>query len=149
MLRPRSIAIAGASPTPGSLGGSVLANLERFGFTGEIHLINPNRRETNGRPCLKSPADLPDGVDCAVLAIPRSGVLDAMKGCAARRVGGVVIFSAGFAETGPEGRAQQDELARIARDAGMAGGGTKCPGFVQSAPRGPPPLGGRDHTPPP
>jgi len=130
MLRPRSIAIAGASPTPGSLGGSVLANLERFGFTGEIHLINPNRAEINGRPCLKSTADLPDGVDCAVLAIPRSGVLDAMKGCAARRVGGVVIFSAGFAETGPEGRAQQDELARIARDAGMAVEGPNCLGFV-------------------
>ncbi len=129
-MRPRSIAIAGASPTPGSLGGSVLANLERFGFTGEIHLINPNRAEINGRPCLKSTADLPDGVDCAVLAIPRSGVLDAMKGCAARRVGGVVIFSAGFAEAGPEGRAQQDELARIARAAGMAVEGPNCLGFV-------------------
>lgn len=130
MLRPRSIAIAGASPTPGSLGGSVLANLERFGFTGEIHLINPNRAEINGRPCLKSPADLPDGVDCAVLAIPRAGVLEAMKGCAARRVGGVVIFSAGFAEAGPEGRAQQDELARIAQAAGMAVEGPNCLGFV-------------------
>src|SRR5262249_52840215 len=130
MLRPRSIAIAGASPTPGSLGGSVLANLERFGFSGEIHLVNPNRAEINGRPCLKSTADLPDGVDCAVLAIPRAGVLEAMKGCAARRVGGVVIFSAGFAETGPAGRAQQDELARIAHAAGMAVEGPNCLGFV-------------------
>ena len=51
MLRPRSIAIVGASPTPGSLGGSVFANLERFGFTGEIHLINPNRAEINGPTC--------------------------------------------------------------------------------------------------
>src|SRR5262249_47874104 len=114
MLRPRSIAIAGASPTPGSLGGSVFANLERFGFSGEIHLINPNRADINGRPCLKSTADLPDGVDCAVLAIPRAGVLEAMKGCAARRVGGVVIFSAGFAETGPEHPAQHRGLPRLA-----------------------------------
>ncbi len=130
MLRPRSIAIAGASPTPGSLGGSVLANLERFGFTGEIHLINPNRAEIDGRPCLKSTADLPDGVDCTVLAIPRAGVIEAMKGCAARKVGGVVIFSAGFAEAGPDGRAQQDELARIAHAAGMAMEGPNCLGFV-------------------
>jgi acetate---CoA ligase (ADP-forming) len=130
MLRPRSIAIVGASPTPGSLGGSVFANLERFGFTGEIHLINPNRAEINGRRCLKSTADLPDGVDCAVLAIPRPGVLEAMKGCAARNVGGVVIFSAGFAEASAEGRAQQDELARIARASGMAVEGPNCLGFV-------------------
>jgi acetate---CoA ligase (ADP-forming) len=130
MLRPRSIAIVGASPTPGSLGGSVFANLERFGFAGEIHLINPNRAEINGRPCLKSTADLPDGVDCAVLAIPRPGVLEAMKGCAARKVGGVVIFSAGFAEAGADGRAQQDELARIARASGMAVEGPNCLGFV-------------------
>ena len=130
MLRPRSIAIVGASPTPGSLGGSVFANLERFGFTGEIHLINPNRAEINGRPCLKSTVDLPDGVDCAVLAIPRPGVLEAMKGCAARNVGGVVIFSAGFAEAGADGRAQQDELARIARASGMAVEGPNCLGFV-------------------
>jgi acyl-CoA synthetase (NDP forming) len=130
MLRPRSIAIVGASPTPGSLGGSVFANLERFGFAGDVHLINPNRAEINGRPCLKSTADLPDGVDCAVLAIPRPGVLDAMKGCAARKVGGVVIFSAGFAEAGADGRAQQDELARIAHAAGMAVEGPNCLGFV-------------------
>jgi acetate---CoA ligase (ADP-forming) len=130
MLRPRSIAIVGASPTPGSLGGSVFANLERFGYAGEIHLINPNRAEINGRPCLKSTADLRDGVDCAVLAIPRPGVLEAMKGCAARKVGGVVIFSAGFAEAGADGRAQQDELARIARASGMAVEGPNCLGFV-------------------
>src|SRR5262245_4661898 len=130
MLRPRAIAIAGASPTPGSLGGSVLANLERFGYAGEIHLINPNRTEINGRPCLTSTADLPEGVDCAVLAVPRAGVLEAMKGCAARKVGGVVIFSAGFAEAGADGRAQQDELARIARADGMAMEGPNCLGFV-------------------
>jgi acyl-CoA synthetase (NDP forming) len=130
MLRPRAIAIAGASPTPGSLGGSVFANLERFGFKGGVHLINPNRTEINGRPCLKSTADLPEGIDCAVLAIPRAGVLEAMKGCAARKVAGVVIFSAGFAEAGPDGRAQQDELARIARTGGMAMEGPNCLGFV-------------------
>jgi acetate---CoA ligase (ADP-forming) len=130
MLRPRSIAIVGASPTPGSLGGSVFANLERFGFAGEIHLINPNRAEINGRRCLKSTADLPDGVDCAVFAIPGPGVLEAMKGCAARNVGGVVIFSAGFAEASADGRAQQDELARIARASGMAVEGPNCLGFV-------------------
>ena len=75
LLRPRSVAIVGASPTPGALGASVLANLERMQYTGQIHLINPKRDEIGGRPCLKSIDDLPAGVDAAVLAIPRAGVL--------------------------------------------------------------------------
>ncbi len=104
MLRPRSIAIVGASPTPGSLGASLLANLERFGFRGDIHLVSATRSEINGRPCVNSTSALPEGVDCAVLAIPRAGILDAVAGCAQRGVGGVIIFAAGFAEAGPDGR---------------------------------------------
>ena len=54
MLRPRSIAIVGASPSPGSLGAGLLANLERFAFAGEIHLVNASRTEINGRPCVNN-----------------------------------------------------------------------------------------------
>src|ERR1700704_1149770 len=120
MLRPRSIAIVGASPSPGSLGASLLANLERFAFAGDIHLVNAGRQEIDGRPCLNSTSALPAGVDCAALAIPRAGILDAVAGCAARGVGGVVIYAAGFAEAGPEGQALQAQLACIAHDHGMA-----------------------------
>ncbi len=130
LLSPRSIAIVGASPTPGSLGGSVLANLDRFGYRGDIHLINPNRDEIGGRKCLKTTADLPHGVDCAVLAIPGARVLDTVRSCAERGVGSLVVFSAGFAELGDDGRAAQAELARIAREAGMAVEGPNCLGFV-------------------
>lgn len=148
MLRPRSVAIVGASPTPGALGGSVLANLERFGFKGDIHLINPNRAEINGRPCLKSTADLPPGVDCAVLAIPRTATLDAVKGCAARGVGGLVIFAGGFAELNAEGRALQVEIARIARDSGMAVEGPNCLGYVNFVDGVPLTFGVTDPPPP-
>ncbi len=55
LLRPRSVAIIGASPTPGSLGASVLANLERLGFAGDIHLVNPRRSEIAGRPACPRP----------------------------------------------------------------------------------------------
>lgn len=130
MLRPRSIAIVGASPTPGSLGQSLLANLERFAFRGDIHLVSATRSEIGGRPCLKSASDLQEGVDCAALAIPRAGILDAVKGCAARGVGGVIIYAAGFAETGPEGQKLQAEIARIARDHGMAVSGPNCLGHI-------------------
>ena len=94
MLRPRSIAIVGASPTPGALGAKLLANLERNGFAGAIHLINPKRAQINGRACLASVDDLPEGVDVAVLAIPQPAVLDAVRALARRKAGAVVIFSA-------------------------------------------------------
>jgi acyl-CoA synthetase (NDP forming) len=130
MLRPRSIAIVGASPTPGALGQSLLANLERFAFAGDIHLVSATRSEIGGRPCLKSTSELPEGVDCATLAIPRAGILDAVKGCAARGVGGVIIYAAGFAETGPDGQKLQADIARIARDHGMAISGPNCLGHI-------------------
>ena len=118
-LRPTSLALIGASATPGSLGAGVLANLKRFEFPGQIHLINPNRPEIDGQPCLKSAWDLPQGVDCAVIAVPQAFVLDAVKACAARGVGGAVIFGAGFAESGEAGKALQEKIAQIAADAGM------------------------------
>lgn len=130
LLRPASIAIVGASPTPGALGASVLANLERNEYGGQIHLVNPKRDEIHGRPCVKSIEQLPSGVDVAVLAIPQPAVLDAVRQLAARKVGAVVIFSAGFAEAGPEGIAQQREIARIAADAGMLVEGPNCLGCI-------------------
>jgi acetate---CoA ligase (ADP-forming) len=128
MLRPRSIAIFGASATPGALGASLLANLERFGFAGDIYLVSASRAEIDGRRCVKSAAELPEGVDCAVLAIPRAGVREAVAGCAARGVGAVIIYAAGFAEAGPEGKALQAELVADAR--GMAVAGPNCLGHI-------------------
>src|SRR5207253_1730058 len=92
MLRPRSIAVIGASPSPDALGAQLLANLERFDYRGEIHLVSATRAEINGRKCIQSAAALPEGIDCAALAIPRAGILDAVKGCAERGVGGIVIY---------------------------------------------------------
>jgi acetate---CoA ligase (ADP-forming) len=130
LRRPSSVAIVGASPTAGALGNSVLQNLLRAGYAGDIHLINPKRSEINGLPCLASIEQLPHGVDCAVLAIPQAAVLDAVRACAQRGVGGVVVFSAGFAEGGDAGRAEQAEIARIAREYGMVVEGPNCLGFV-------------------
>jgi len=130
LLRPRSVAIVGASDKPGALGASVLANLERHGFTGDIHLINPKRDSIGGRPCLTSIDDLPAGVDAAVLAIPGAGVLDTVRALAARGVGAAVIFSAGFAEGGEEGLAAQHEVARIAAEHGMVIEGPNCLGMT-------------------
>ncbi|MFW2851959.1 acetate--CoA ligase family protein [Sphingomonas sp. TX0543] len=133
LLRPRSVAIVGASDKPGSLGASVLANLLRDGYDGDIYLVNPKRAEIGGRACVATVDDLPQGVDAAVLAIPRAGVLEAVRGLAARGAGSAVIFSAGFAEDGAEGLAEQQEIARIARASGMVIEGPNCLGLVNFA----------------
>lgn len=132
LLNPRSVVIVGASPTPGALGASVLGNLERGGFKGEIHLVNPQRDIISGRPCVHSIDQLPDGIDAAVLAIPRAGVIGALRELAKKKTGGAVIFSAGFAEGGEEGMAEQETIGRIAREGGMAVEGPNCLGFVNN-----------------
>ncbi len=135
LLAPRSVAIVGASEKPGALGASVLANLVRNGFDGAIHLINPKRAEIDGRPCLPAIADLPLGVDVAVLAIPQAGVVPALRDLAARGCGAAVVFAAGFAEGGPQGLADQHEIGRIAAASGMVIEGPNCLGLVNHARR--------------
>lgn len=137
LLKPRSIAIVGASPTPGSLGAGVLANVDRFGFDGAVHLVNPRRTEIAGRPCVASVADLPACVDCVVLAVPRDQVVEAVRACAARGVGGVIILAGGFAEQDEAGAALQAEIARIAEASGMAVLGPNCLGMINYVDRVP------------
>lgn len=129
-LRPKSVAVVGASDKPGALGATLLTNLDRNGYAGVIYPVNPRREEIMGKRCYQSIEALPESVDVAVLAIPRAGVLEAVKGLAARKCGGVVIFSAGFAEGGEEGLAEQREIARIAGEAGMVVEGPNCLGLV-------------------
>lgn len=130
LLTPRSVVIVGASPTPGALGASVLANLERHRFAGDIHLINPKRDTIGDRTCLKSIEALPHGVDAAVLAIPGPAVVPALHALAARGVGAAVLFAAGFAEGGEDGLAAQGEIARIAAEHDMVIEGPNCLGLV-------------------
>src|SRR5215468_11088402 len=129
-MRPRSVAIVGVSPQPGSPGGGVLDNLERFDYGGDIHLISRRSSEVKGRPCVASIDDLPEGIDTALLTIPRAAIEQAVSACARRAVGAVIIFAAGFAEAGGEWRAAQERIAAVARDAGMAMCGPNCLGIM-------------------
>lgn len=130
LLRPRSVAVIGASATPGSLGAGVLANLARFRFGGALHLVNPRYDRIGERPCVRSVAELPDGIDCAVLAIPQAHVLDTVRACAEKKMGGLIVLAGGFAEAGEEGKRAQEQLAAIARDSGMAVQGPNCLGSI-------------------
>ena len=130
LLRPRSIAIVGASPKAGSLGGGVLANLQRFRFGGDLHLVNPRYDRIGERLCVRSIPELPDGIDCAVLAIPNEHVVDAVRACAKKGMGGLIVLAGGFAEVGEEGKRAQQEIAAIAQEAGLALQGPNCLGMI-------------------
>jgi len=131
LFRPRSIAIVGASADPRSFGGFVLGNLERFGYDGALHLVSRSSDAINGRPCVKTVDQLPEDVDLAVLAIPEAGVLEAVTTLAARRCHAAVLFASGYAETGDEGRARQQQL--MAAAGAMAIVGPNCMGYTNFA----------------
>lgn len=130
LLNPKSIAIVGASPDAKSLSRWMLKNISLYNYKGELHLVSRRRVEIEGKKCVPTIDDLPDGVDVAMLSIPQSGVLDAVKAAGRRKIAVVVIFSSGFAETGDEGRKAQDEIAQAARDAGVYLVGPNCLGLV-------------------
>lgn len=133
LLHPRSIALVGASSTPGSLGECVFLNLLNAGYAGDLHLINPKRPLIHGKACLASIDELPTGVDCAVLAIPGTAVLEAARACGRKQVGSLIVFSAGFAESGEAGKEAQRELKRISREYNMIIEGPNCLGMVNYA----------------
>src|SRR5436190_21712624 len=117
LLRPKSVAVVGASDRTGALGATLLNNLVQHEFHGDIYPVNPKRDELLGLKVYHTVEELPEGVDCAVLAIPRAFVLDTVRQLAARKCGAVVIYSAGFPEAGEQGMRDQLELAaRAAED---------------------------------
>jgi len=128
LMRPRSVAVIGVSSKPRSAGRTVLQNLLLNKFDGDIHLVGRSGGEIDGLPVLSSIDDLPEGIDLAIFALPAAGVIEALEGCARRGVRAATIFSSGFAEVGA--RDEQDELARIAREGGIAILGPNCLGYT-------------------
>ena len=116
LLRPKSVAVVGASDRTGALGATLLNNLVQYEFHGDIYPVNPKRDELLGLKVYREIAELPEGIDCAVLAIPRPFVIDTVRQLAERKCGAVVIYSAGFSEAGEEGVRDQLELTRIAQE---------------------------------
>jgi len=126
-MRPRSIAVVGASQRPGR-GTRVIANLQHFGFTGPIYPINPRYSEILGLPCYPDLASTPAPPDSVVVAIPGEQVPALLETAADRGVRGAVVLSSGFAEAGPEGRRRQDALERLAAERGLLICGPNCYG---------------------
>jgi acyl-CoA synthetase (NDP forming)/RimJ/RimL family protein N-acetyltransferase len=134
LLSPRSVALIGASRAPGTIGHDVLRNLQRAGFEGPVWPVNPQAHHVGSVRAVDSILDIPDEVDLAVVAVPAASVAAVVEECGRKQVYGVVILSAGFAETGPEGAALEAEVLRVARAWGVRVVGPNCLGTINTDP---------------
>jgi acetyltransferase len=111
---PKSVAVVGASATPGSVGSILMHNLIQTSFGGVIYPINPKRKAVHGVLCYPSLLETPEPVDLAVIATPAASVPATIEQCAARGVPTAIVISAGFSELGAEGRALEQKIRTIA-----------------------------------
>jgi acyl-CoA synthetase (NDP forming) len=128
IFKPRSVALIGASGTPGKLGHDVLYNLIHAGFDGAIYPINPKADELLGLKVYKDIGSTPTPADLAVILIPARMVPGAIEQCGEAGVKAAIVVTGGFAEAGEEGEKLQEELARIARQYGIRVIGPNCQG---------------------
>jgi acetate---CoA ligase (ADP-forming) len=131
-LRPGSVAVVGASARPGTVGGETLRNCLRAGYTGDLYAVNRRGEEVAGVPGYASVTEIPGPVELAVLAVPPDAVVGAARDCAAHGVRALVVLTAGFAESGPEGVERQRELMETCRSAGMRVIGPNCLGIANT-----------------
>src|SRR3954469_14348795 len=130
VLRPRSVAVSGASRRPGSFGGAAFRHVLNNGFRGELYPVNPNADFVGSRRAL----DRVPPVDLAIVAVPAAAVPEVARECAQAGVAALVVITAGFAEAGTEGAARLSELLEVCRASGMRLVGPNCMGVANTDP---------------
>jgi acyl-CoA synthetase (NDP forming) len=134
ILHPRSVAILGASRAPHKWGHVAARQLIAGDFPGDIYLITPSAPEILGRATYRTIRDVPGPVDLAVISTSFEHVPQSVEDCIAHGVKGIVIITAGFSETGPEGRALEQQLVARCREHGIRVIGSNCMGiYVRSS----------------
>ncbi|MER6630862.1 GNAT family N-acetyltransferase [Streptomyces sp. NPDC000987] len=138
LLVPGSVAVVGVGRTPGGVGRGILDNIRDAGYTGALHAVNrafaADQKEFDGIPAHRSVREIEGPVDLAVVAVPAEHVPDVVAECGEHGVQGLVVVSAGYAESGPEGRERQRELVRQARAYGMRIIGPNAFGIINTSP---------------
>ena len=133
LFHPRAVAVIGASDDTTKHGYIVLTNIRNTGFTGGIYGISRRLKDVEGIPCLPSIADIPEPVDAAFLAIPAEATIQAVQDCARAGLKAVIVGSAGYAESlDAGGLERQNELRRIAAEAGIRIVGPNCNGIYSA-----------------
>ncbi|MGC0374331.1 acyl-CoA synthetase (NDP forming)/GNAT superfamily N-acetyltransferase [Streptomyces sp. SAI-229] len=138
LLAPGSVAVVGAGRAPGGVGRSVLDHLRDTGFTGRLYAVNralgEGEEELGGVAAFRSVRDIDGPVDLAVVAVPAERVPEIVTECGEHGVQGLVVVSAGYAESGPDGRERQRALIRQARSYGMRIIGPNAFGVINTSP---------------
>lgn len=117
LLKPKSIAVVGASATPGKIGNTVIQNLIDSNYSGSVYPINPSSNEILGFKCFPKISDVPDTIDAAVITVPAKYVVGVTEECGQKGVKGLIIITSGFSEVGDH--ETEHEIVRIAHQYGM------------------------------
>ncbi len=128
ILKPKSVAIIGASKTPGKVGHIILTNYLSAGYSGHLYLVNKNGGEILGMKAYRRVTEIKERLDTVVIAVPAEIVPEVMEDCGKAKVRSAVVVSGGFAEIG--NTALQDKVAQIARKYGIAMIGPNCLGVM-------------------
>jgi acetyltransferase len=132
MLNPSSVAIVGATDTPGTYGDLVRRNLRDAGFKGKVYLVNPRYQELEGVPCYPSVRDLPAPVDLAVLLTRAATTPDILAQCGEKGAKGAIVAAAGFREGGLEGAELERQLLETTRRYGIRFLGPNSMGLLRT-----------------
>ena len=131
LFTPESVALYGASDRTDSVGGVVFKNLLSSGFEGRIYAINPKRDEVQGQKAWSSLDDIEETVDLAVVATPATSIPGIVEACGERGVKMMLILSAGFRETGAQGRRLEDQVTQLVKHYGIRLMGPNCLGIIR------------------
>jgi acetyltransferase len=131
LFTPQSVVLFGASDRADSVGGVVFRNLLTSGFEGRIYGINPKRAEVQGHKAYSSLDDIDDTIDLAVVATPAKSIPAIVEACGERGIRMMLILSAGFRETGPEGRKLEDRVTQMVRRYDIRLMGPNCLGIIR------------------
>lgn len=132
ILHPQSVAIVGASESEEKWGGRLLRYMLKHRHAGALYPINAKSSQLLGIPAYASLQDCPGPVDLAILLVPQGNVLAAIEDCVAKKIGCALCITAGFAETGPAGRAMEEQIVATARAGGVRLIGPNCMGLMNA-----------------
>ncbi len=130
---PETVAVIGASASPGKVGHTIVTNMIEAGFKGELYPVNPKASEIEGLEVVNDIADLPRGLDLGVISVPRQFVIPSIKALAERGTKSAIVITAGFKEVGKDGYHLEQEIIDLCDEHGMALLGPNCLGMMNTA----------------
>lgn len=130
LFHPKAVAIIGASSDLTRIGGHPIKALKNAGYKGGLYLVNPKYPEMHGLKCYPDAMAIGQPCDMAIIAVPAPGVAQAVRDCGKAGIPFAVVLTAGFRETGPEGRKLEEQLKQAVKKSGVRIVGPNCQGML-------------------